>query len=177
MILSAPVRGARAANQGLTSAASWLLALAPSVHYTWLPQKDAGQRRAGLQVRAWLLFALFTNLLSGEGCEGCRIPCLRSGGSGCFSPLGLLTQQRESAEVGNIRNRAAVRVSWRPYHAAPSSRLYKATGASSAPGARGRADGALLHQFLGSSHLLRVTGCLCPACFREATVEFGRTAP
>ena len=30
MILSAPVRGARAANQGLTSAASWLLALAPA---------------------------------------------------------------------------------------------------------------------------------------------------
>ena len=34
MILSAPVRGARAANQGLTSAASWLLALAPAACIT-----------------------------------------------------------------------------------------------------------------------------------------------
>ena len=34
MILSAPVRGARVANQGLTSAASWLLALAPAACIT-----------------------------------------------------------------------------------------------------------------------------------------------
>ena len=92
-----------------------------------------------------------------------------------FQPSWLAHTTVRSPEVGNIRNRAtSVRVSWRPYHAAPSSRLYKATGASSAPGARGRADGALLHQ---SSHLLHMTGCLCPACFREAPVEFGRTAP
>ena len=65
-----------------------------SVYYTWLP-KRMPVRAEQSQVRTSLLFALFTNLQSGEGYEGCRIPCLRSAGSDYFSLLGLLTHQYE----------------------------------------------------------------------------------
>ena len=149
MILSAPVRGARAANQGLTSAASWLLALAPAACITRGSPKGCRSEPSPVPSPG---LAFVCPLYE---------PPIRRGVRGLPDTLPQVPAHTtvRSPEVGNIRNRAAsVRVSWWPYHAAPSSRLYKATGASSAPGARGRVDGALLHQFLGSSHLLRMTG-------------------
>ena len=148
-----------------------------SVHYMWLPKMMPVRAEPG--PKSGPRFCL-PSLRTSYQARGARVAGYLASGPAGAAVSALLACSHNSAKLRGRQYQKPCCVSQGVMAALPRRAEFQtlqSNGASSAPGARGRADGALLHQFQGSSHLLRMTGCLCPACFRQATVEFGRTAP